>query len=603
MKRRVLLVEPNYKNKYPPMPLMKLSTYYKRNGDDVRFYKGDLKLFAARLLAEELYELHKSVSLARHFELLVRFIRLGRLSLLEEILEVVGEAELEESLREMRRRYQRKDYPQFDIVAVTTLFTFYWKETIDTIQFCKLFVREGRLLVGGIAATLVGEHIEAETGIRPIRGLLDRPGMLDENNKDIIDELPLDYSILDEIDYLYPARDAYFGYMTRGCIRNCPFCAVKILEPTYKPYLAMRKNVEEVEATYGMKRDLLLMDNNVFASRFFNEIVDEIKSMGFSKGATYVPDRKYDVAYRQLLSGQNDRASLRLILQAYNTLEKKLPYEAAGEFYIQRENNGMLFEQTATREGAIKLHPIVAPLFQKYFHPLKRKRALDDFNQGLDARLATEDKMKKLAETAINPLRIAFDHYEQRDVYIRAIRMAGKYGITNLSNYILYNFEDRPEELYERLRINVELCEEENVRIYSFPMKYHPIDDPRYFRNRDYLGRHWNRKFIRAVQAVLNSTKGKIGRGKSFFEAAFGRSLGEFFDILWMPEAFIIYRLKYDQNLAKEWRKAFHELSSEEGDAVKKIIMQNDFREDILRQDMSEKMRSVLQYYEVRREQ
>ena len=29
MNRKVLLVEPNYKNKYPPMGLMKLATYYR----------------------------------------------------------------------------------------------------------------------------------------------------------------------------------------------------------------------------------------------------------------------------------------------------------------------------------------------------------------------------------------------------------------------------------------------------------------------------------------------------------------------------------------------------------------------------------------------
>ena len=37
---RVLLVEPGYKNKYPPMGLMKISTYHKQLGDEVRFVKG-----------------------------------------------------------------------------------------------------------------------------------------------------------------------------------------------------------------------------------------------------------------------------------------------------------------------------------------------------------------------------------------------------------------------------------------------------------------------------------------------------------------------------------------------------------------------------------
>ena len=96
------------------------------------------------------------------------------------------------------------------------------------------------------------------------------------------------------------------------------------------------------------------------------------------------------------------------------------------------------------------------------------------------------------------------------------------------------------------MRINVDLCEELDVTIYSFPMKYHPIDDPKYYDNRNYIGEHWNRKFIRAIQAVLNSTKGKVGRGVEFFEEAFGKDLDEFMKILWMPETFIIYRRKYD---------------------------------------------------------
>ena len=36
--RKVLLLEPNYKNKYPPIGLMKLATYFRLRGDDVVFY-------------------------------------------------------------------------------------------------------------------------------------------------------------------------------------------------------------------------------------------------------------------------------------------------------------------------------------------------------------------------------------------------------------------------------------------------------------------------------------------------------------------------------------------------------------------------------------
>lgn len=37
---KILLVDPNYKNKYPPMGLMKISTYHKERGDEVTFFKG-----------------------------------------------------------------------------------------------------------------------------------------------------------------------------------------------------------------------------------------------------------------------------------------------------------------------------------------------------------------------------------------------------------------------------------------------------------------------------------------------------------------------------------------------------------------------------------
>jgi len=132
-------------------------------------------------------------------------------------------------------------------------------------------------------------------------------------------------------------------------------------------------------------------------------------------------------------------------------------------------------------------------------------------------------------EIPVRPVRIAFDHWELHEVYEASIRTAVSHGHTNLSNYVLYNFKDKPVELYRRLKLNVDLCDELGVSIYSFPMKYHPIEDPDYFSNRDYIGIHWNRKFIRTIQAVLNSTKGKVGKGHSFFCKAFGSNEEEFF--------------------------------------------------------------------------
>ncbi len=597
----MLLLEPDYKNKYPPMPLMKLATYFRRRGDDVRFFKGDLRDFAAQLLTEELYHELNNPELARHFDALKRYVRRGTISILEDVRELSDDLAAQELAHAYYLRHKRRDYPQFDLVAVTTLFTFYWAKTVDTINDAKHFlVADGRLLVGGIAATILPEHIEAETGVKPIVGLLDRPYMIDADDAAIIDAMPLDYSILEEIDYTYPAHDAYFGYMTRGCIRNCPFCAVKTLEPHYKEYLSIDGQLRTIEEQFGAQRDLLLMDNNVFASSRFFDIIEEIKAQGFQKGAHYTPSSPYEVAISNLRRGHNVRGYLKKMLALYEAIAGKLKDEEAGAFYLARERAGLLYLPSAERENALAFDAVARPLYEKYFKQGKRKRALD-FNQGLDARLVTAEKMEKLAETAINPLRIAFDHYDTKEVYVRAIRMAAVAGIDHLSNYLLYNYEDHPEELYLRMKINVDLCDELGVAIYSFPMKYHPIRDPKYFRNRDFVGVHWNRKFVRAVQAVLNATKGKIGRGKSFFTEAFGQDVDGFFDILWMPEKFIIERMKYKENLTKEWRAAFLALDGVLQEEARALIAANNFSEDIVSRVHSAEVREVLRYYQIRK--
>lgn len=149
------------------------------------------------------------------------------------------------------------------------------------------------------------------------------------------------------------------------------------------------------------------------------------------------------------------------------------------------------------------------------------------------------------------------------------------------------------------MKLNVDMCDELGVKIYSFPMKYHPIDDPEYFQNRDYIGKHWKRKFIRSVQAVLNSTKGKIGRGKSFFEEAFGENIEGFHKILWMPEAFIIHRFKYKDNLTAEWWEKFDSLEEVQLNRLKEIVAVNLFNENTATGDPA--IDEVLVYYQVRR--
>lgn len=417
----ILLLEPGYSNKYPPIGLMKISYFHKYiHHDYVRFAKGKLP--------------------------------------------------------------EAFDGKKWDRVYVTTLFTFEWPKTKEAIEYALSVVKDpSQVYTGGILATLMPELIaENFPTVKNNPGLLDKKGTLGLEHEECIDRLTLDYGILDDIadEYVYPAHDAYFTYMTRGCGMKCAFCAVQTLEPEYYPYISIAETIRRVDEQFGPKKDLLLMDNNVLRSPRFDEIIDEIKELGFAKGATYI----------------NPKTG-------------------------------------------------------------KRVQRFVDFNQGLDAYLLTPHKAERLGELAIRPARIAFDHIEDVEAYKKAIRLCAKSGITHMSNYLLYNgveftgkgrsyHADTPEDLYERMHISMDLQEEliestgNNIAIFSFPMRYIPLEDLK----RGFVGTHWNPKYLRALQRMLIPTQGKGVSSRSFFEADFGKTSEEFVRALAMPESHLGWR-------------------------------------------------------------
>ena len=80
MSRNILLVEPNYKNKYPPMGLMKISSYYKQLGDNVTFFKGDLSELVLNdtyeMLIEQLYANDEKVVWEKYKPLICSYLRM-----------------------------------------------------------------------------------------------------------------------------------------------------------------------------------------------------------------------------------------------------------------------------------------------------------------------------------------------------------------------------------------------------------------------------------------------------------------------------------------------------------------------------------------------
>lgn len=607
MIRNVLLIEPNYKNKYPPIGLMKLATYHRSLGDNVVFFKGELEnLIIDQIyndLLIKLYDIEKEIFWEYHKQNIVKYIKVHSQESLKSIIKdtFINAPLIIEWLKYYsdyfrNKKYEHPENRKWDRICVATLFTFHWDITIKTIQFAKQIIKdENELWVGGVCASMLQSQIKKITGIKNVHfGLLDTSGILD-NNDIIIDNLPLDYSILDEIDYQYPESSAYYSYMTRGCKRKCSFCAVWKIEPEFKHHVkTVKENFNYIKNRFGEQQNLLLLDNNVLFSEDFETIIKEIKELGFKKGAKYIEPNLLDISVKNLSEGINDKAYIRKTYKLFHLILHRLKGENAQKIYNLFEQYHLLKLETSRKENILIVYPQIADLYPKIFKS-KGKLRYVDFNQGIDARLITNENAKLLSQISIKPVRIAFDSLTYEKHYVNAIKNCAKHGIKNFSNYLLYNHDETPSDFFERMKINTDLSEKLNVKIFSFPMKFLPIKGEKSFE-RNYIGEHWNRKFIRAVQAVLNATAGKVGHNRTYFEKAFGKNLDEFLELLYLPEDYLIYRFFYEHlGYTQQWKKVFYSLTNNELIEVKTLIEKLEF--DNTENSENENIVKVLKHY------
>ncbi len=442
----ILLVEPNYRSTFPPLGLLRISSYFKSIGESPTFVRG------------------------------------------------------------LDRSMQLKAW---DKIFISSLFTFELPRTVKTVNYYQNCVKNPKtdIIVGGVGATLMPEYILENAQCKVHVGPLSDPDMLGFNEPAIANFMP-DYEILNTIEKKYIPNDAYFTRVTIGCIRKCAFCAVPVLESKFRYQQNLRDQIAEVDSMYGKKHDLVVLDNNILALDDIASVLEEIKSLGFHKGA--------------MLNG--------------------------------------------------------------------RKRIVD-FNQGIDVRLITPEVAKQLSEIAIHPVRIAFDHVSVEKAYREGVRLLAENGLRNIMTYVMFNFNDSPEEFYRRLEINLELSKQYNVRISGFPMRYCPISDV----DRHYISPNWNWRYLRGIQCILNATHGVVSPNPSFFNVSFGRSVDEFKEIVTMPDRFIIYRKEFSEE-AREWKKDFSRLNSSQQSELLNILAES-HNQKTFPHSLDLKINKVLSYY------
>lgn len=189
-----------------------------------------------------------------------------------------------------------------------------------------------------------------------------------------------------------------------------------------------------------------------------------------------------------------------------------------------------------------------------------RQRTVD-FNQGLDARLiaARPDLARVLGTICTSPVRLAFDYLGVRTAYEKAVRLLAAQGFQEFTNYMLFNFNDTPRDLYDRLLVNASLNQELGIRIAGFPMRFIPMDDV----SRRHVAPGWKWRYLRGIQCVLLATHGLVSSNPDFIRGAFGETFEDFLEILSMPDRYIIYRKHYTNDGAQDWKRLFHKLSAD----------------------------------------
>lgn len=279
---------------------------------------------------------------------------------------------------------------QPDIIYITSLFTYAYEPVHETIRYYRNKYRRSRIVVGGIYATLCPDHLRKTFGdsIEIHEGLFEEAENL----------LP-DYSLV-------PDWGASLLFSSRGCIRNCRFCSVPLIEPEFKFKGSIKRLI------YPGHTKAIFWDNNILASPHWETIFDELLELGLET----------------------------------------------------------------------------------------------DFNQGLDARLLTENVAVKIKRLRIPVVRLAYDSNGVRESLQSAVALlknvAGVRG-RDIIVYCLYNHLDTPEDFLNRLKDILQWG------VVAYPMRYEPTK-PR--AKNTYVSRNWTGELLEMV----SKARRVIGFGGAF---------------------------------------------------------------------------------------
>lgn len=126
------------------------------------------------------------------------------------------------------------------------------------------------------------------------------------------------------------------------------------------------------------------------------------------------------------------------------------------------------------------------------FDELKETNKLVDFNQGLDARLITEEVADAISKLKYRYIRLAYDSRSMKGKLEKAVEILSEAGIRKraIVVYTLYNFKDDPEEFKEKI---VDLL---NLNVVCYPMRYEPLTS---LKKNAFVSKRWSEEELEMV--------------------------------------------------------------------------------------------------------
>jgi len=381
-----------------------------------------------------------------------------------------------------------------DRIYITTLFTFQWKKTVDTINYYKNIVSgdSTKIFVGGILASLLPSKVYEATGIHPVKGIIQSPKQINLLGDENIDLLPPDYGIIDS--RLYGINDTFYAYNTRGCCNTCAWCGVPKIEPGGVYYIDIKEIIRSLRKSYGEKSKLKLMDNNVLASEELEKIVNDLIELGY--GRNNGKDKKLK---KERIVDFNQGLDARYITEENMQLLSKLNIKPMR----------IAFDRIEYKEDYINALTIAKKYGVKSFSNYilyNFKDTPKDFYERLMVNIGLNE--------------------EWRD-------KSGKPSATIYSYPMRYAPIDStisPTKLNPDKGIELSQKGDRNTNI-------------------TYDNLCWTRRFIRNVEVMKGTAHGAISPTPSLAKRTIGETLPEFIRNLYMPEELLRYRNKYEKGI------------------------------------------------------